>query len=662
MVIEIKKTNTGRRNRRMLWGTLGLAASLSGARAGAQQPNSIMVASASGDRDTSADNELLLAGDFIVFTASKTAQRISDSPAAVTVITAEQIQQSGATTIAELMRSVPGVDVMEGNRSQANLAIRGFNNPFSNGVLVMIDERPINVDLQGNVFWNTEPLLLSRIARIEVVRGPGSVLYGADAFGGVINIITKTPQELLAAGKRTSATAAYGEHSSTFIEAANTQGKAGDWAVTVGAGYHGTSGFGERRTGDVRDSARVPILTVDAQKQISRGTLTFSASSADAVADFSPSIMISDMKWRTNSLMLTYSENQGSAPLTARIYRNSSRADGNGFDFNVQVLNVDLQQSRRISSRHHLLYGASFRHGEFQSSLTGKDTHPQEIASAFLQDQIEIDRMTSLFAGVRWDHNSIYPSQLSPRLSLVRHLPRSQSVRFSYGSAFLAPTQINSYEDFSAEVTPGVLFEQTGNMHLKPQKVASFEVGYRRDLEHGYLGVNLFQNTVTDIFGNNTIAFAPPPFPEGTPLVVQWANQGSAHAAGFELESGFLSARGIHGLLNYSYQNVTDDQGEQVDFSPNHKINLVLNTDESRRWTGYLAGHFVGESQARPNTLRAYTTLDASIGYRAGSAEAPWKISLAATNLLDDRHNEYVGGPSSVSQRRTSWLRVDGKF
>ncbi|WP_348223748.1 TonB-dependent receptor [Capsulimonas sp.] len=670
MIVDMK-TIVVRRGRRMLWAALGLASGLSGTAVQAQAPapDSIMVASASAERDTSADMELLMAGDVMIVTASKTAQHISDSPAAVTVITAEQIQQSGATTIAELMRSVPGADVMEPNKSQANIAIRGFNNVYSNKILVMIDGRSINEDIEGNVFWNTEPLLLSRIARIEVVRGPGSVLYGADAFGGVINIITKTPMELLADGKRMSAAAAYGEHTSTFIEAANTQGKIGDWAVTVGAGYHGSKGFGDRQPDKVRDSFSTPILTVDAQKQTSRGSLAFSASNSDAKADLSVQTNVEDGNWHTNSFTLTYNEDKGPNPIMARIYRNSLQLKGSEFDLDARIVNVDLQQQRQISARHQLLYGGSYRQGEFQATPTGSGRHSENLASVFIQDQILIDSRTNLFAGVRWDNNSVYGSQVSPRLSVVRHLPKEQTLRLSYGTAFRAPTLLDTFVNYSSPLLPGVNLNIIGNTGLKPEKVSSFEAGYRKDLATGYVGLNLFYNDVTDLIGNTVTQYAPAPYPAGIPTTVQWVNQGKARAVGFELESGFSLPHGAHGLFNYAFQNVTYQNGEQVIYSPHHKINLVLNTDERRRVTGYLAAHFVGASSDPPATLRAYTTVDARLGYRVGGLANPWTVSLSATNLLDDRHSEYVDSLSAMApsksaeaQRRTLWFRADGKF
>lgn len=652
----------------MLCAAMGLAIGLPCASAHAQGPK-MTAGAAAGDRDTSADTELLLAGDMIV-TASKTAQRISDSPAAATVITADQIERSGATSIVELLRSVPGVDVMEPNKSQANVAIRGFNKIFSNQILVMVDGRSINQDIEGNVFWNTQPLLLSRIARIEVVRGPGSVLYGANAFGGVINIITKTPAELLAAQNHSSFAGAYGEHNSTFVEVATTQGKAGDWALTVGAGYHGTNGYGERKPSQIRDSDSVPIETLDLEKQTRRGSLTLSVDNSDATADLSVQALLDDAKWHTTSETLTYNEDKGATPIMGRIYHTSERLVNPTFGLNSEVINLEIQQQRQISARHQLLYGGSYRQGEFTSTPTGTMSHGQSLKSLFFQDQILIDSMTNLFAGVRWDDNSIYGSQTSPRLSLVRHLPKEQTVRLSYGTAFRAPTIIETYLNFASPLAPGLNFEMLGSTDLKPEKVTSIEAGYRKDTPSGYVGLSLFANHITDVISSAVLETAPsPPFPPNIPIKLQLTNIGGVRATGFELESGFRLGGGAHGLLNYAYQDVTNDDGSQADFSPHHKINLVLQTDDRRKAIGYLAAHFVSQAKYGSAPIRQYTTLDANLSYRVGGLSKPWTISLAATNLLDDRHEEYVDvlnplAPSKIaeSQRRTLWVRADGKF
>ena len=128
-----------------------------------------------------------------VVTASKGAQSPLDAPNSTSIITEQDVRLSGITKIPELLRRLAGVDIMEVTGAQAEVSLRGFNQRLSNKVLVLVNGRSVYVDLLGATFWQTLSIGVEDIERIEVVRGPGSALYGADAFNGVINIITKTP-------------------------------------------------------------------------------------------------------------------------------------------------------------------------------------------------------------------------------------------------------------------------------------------------------------------------------------------------------------------------------------------------------------------------------------------------------------------------------------
>ena len=130
----------------------------------------------------------------------------------------------------------------------------------------MVDGRRINEDFHSSVFWVTTPILLSRIKRIEVVRGPGSVLYGADAFSGVINIILKTPSEMAAETKQGTFVGQYESHTTDFAEGSYTvASKNNDLAMTVGAGYHGVTGPYQGQPNRVQDSSSIPIYTLDVE-------------------------------------------------------------------------------------------------------------------------------------------------------------------------------------------------------------------------------------------------------------------------------------------------------------------------------------------------------------------------------------------------------------
>src|ERR1700723_1390430 len=130
-----------------------------------------------------------------VTSVSKKEQKLSRTASAVFVITQEDIRRSGATNIPDLLWMVPGLDVAQINTNTWAISARGFNGQFSNKLLVMIDGRTVYTPVFSGVFWDVQNLMLEDIERIEVIRGPGATLWGANAVNGVINIITKNAKD-----------------------------------------------------------------------------------------------------------------------------------------------------------------------------------------------------------------------------------------------------------------------------------------------------------------------------------------------------------------------------------------------------------------------------------------------------------------------------------
>lgn len=627
------------------------------------------------DRQSSANTELLLAGEQTITTASKKSQRVQDVPAAVTIITEEDIRASGAVTLLDLLRSAPGVDVIEPNSALANVSIRGFNSQFANKLLVMIDGRSIYQESFGGVFWSTNPLLISRIKRIEIVRGPGSVLYGANAFNGVINIITRTSAEMAAQPLKNQFRSLVGERGGLYNEVQLTDGKANDWSYSFGAGYNRTSGLGERKAGEVRDSYTTPILTLDLQKRLKRGSLQFAMGNSEATSDFAQQgLNMDDSRWHTSYFLLNFNEDKTKNPVSARLYMNSLLENASGVRTqDANTYDFEIQQQRALSAAHNLVYGASYRHADVTTAVTGTATHREDLGALYLQDDIRLNKQTHLFAGVRLDEHSLSGTHFTPRLSLVQHLPKKQSIRLSYGSAFRNPTIVNSYLYSVIPLGGGLQSVTTGNPDLKPETVTSYEAGYRKELKDGYVGLNLFYNRAHDLMEYLPTAFAPsPPFPAGTPLLISQFNARDASAVGFEVESEFRLGKSVRGQFNYAYQDVKDSLHQWVDLSPHHKINLALTTRLPHHFEAALITHYVGSSVFHNNGMAvpvdSYTRLDARVGHRFGMSDHALTLSLIATNLLDDHHQELPmvtapGAPREVAgQRRTVYASLTGKF
>ena len=164
--------------------------------------------------------------------ASRYEQPISEAPANVYVITDEDIRQSGATDIPTVLRRVPGLEVMQVTGADFNVSVRGDNQLTANKLLVMVDGRSIYVDSQGLVFWKSIPVTLPEIKRIEVLKGPASAVYGFNAFDGIINIITKSPEEM----KGTTLQFGGGEFG-TISSAAIQAGSVGKLGYRLSAGH-----------------------------------------------------------------------------------------------------------------------------------------------------------------------------------------------------------------------------------------------------------------------------------------------------------------------------------------------------------------------------------------------------------------------------------------
>ncbi len=126
-----------------------------------------------------------------VTSVSKKAQALSDAPSAVFVISNDDIKRSGVTTIPEALRMAPGIDVARVNSNKWAISSRGFNGTYANKLLVLIDGRSVYTPAFSGVYWDAQDVLLEDVDRIEVIRGPGATLWGANAVNGVINVITK---------------------------------------------------------------------------------------------------------------------------------------------------------------------------------------------------------------------------------------------------------------------------------------------------------------------------------------------------------------------------------------------------------------------------------------------------------------------------------------
>jgi iron complex outermembrane receptor protein len=439
-----------------------------------------------------------------VVTASKAAQSPLDAPNSTSIITEQDIRLSGITKIPELLRRLAGVDIMETTGSQTEVSLRGFNQRLSNKVLVLVDGRSVYVDLVGATFWATLSIAVEDIERIEVVRGPGSALYGADAFNGVINIITKAPGE-----GGSGFNVGYGDHNTTH-GTVYASGRDKELAYRITAGYDYLP----------RWSREVPTgrtdLTLDTNDQNSSqrtsridGTVTRQFGK-DVTVGLQGGFVQGSLEalgiGPINDLILSpFIEGDGtlflhSKHIEARTFFNTFQGD-NALNaayvgqsllpstYRTYVVDGELQYIDQFAFGkdvdNDLHVGAAYRFKSVYWTYQAQD-ETENHAGFFVHDQIKIGPRVAIVGDYRADYVP-YLNRIvqSPRASILFHPSKQSTIRGIVGTAFRTPTFLESYLGIPVQLplTGASLISEgqrsdNPNFKVNPEQIFTTEVGY----------------------------------------------------------------------------------------------------------------------------------------------------------------------------------------
>jgi iron complex outermembrane receptor protein len=564
-----------------------------------------------------------------VVTAGVRASAESKAPASLTVITEEEIRLSGATTVPELLRRVPGMEVAEMNPSDVNISIRGFNRRVSNKVLVLVDGRSVYQDFLGDTLWPILDVAIPDIARIEVIRGPGSALYGANAFSGVVNIITKTGEE--SPGPRVWVTG--GDHNTVQggVSAGGRSGKltyklnggydrADKWtqdaapdqvAVTPQFSQPGRSREVERASFSAQyDAGKVQATVGGGYDNFGLEVVSIAAlrsffntgQSGFARGEISSGQTKVKAFW--NALRMTSGPEYASDGLPA--LQSTIRSDV--IDVTGQT-GVDF----KLAGQHHFNFGAGWRYksvdwGFLALQADGTHRFTENHVNAFLQEEWQMGKTVSLVLSYRVDRHpllaqySITPGGLvqSPRGTLIWEFKPDQILRFTVGTAFRVPSFLESYTNVHAVVPnePAVDVQFAGDQQLKPEQIVQTELGYRGKItERLQPEVVVYAERITDLISDGKIA---PTTPDTAidPLtgryvaaITGFRNEPSEFfGLGAELGFKYTPSDGVDFNVNYSYERIQSDcffgctplsgstVGEELAVAgntPQHKLNLV---------------------------------------------------------------------------------------
>jgi iron complex outermembrane receptor protein len=452
-----------------------------------------------------------------VVSASRFAQSPLDAPNATSIITAQDIRMTGHNNLPELLRRVAGVEVNTVTPNHAEISIRGLNQRQSNKVLLLLDGRPLRLDFLGTNWWDMLPVSLEDVERIEVIRGPASALYGADAFSGVINIITRAP------GDGDNFVAGGGGNKGQGRAVASFRGRRGKLSYHFGSGYkqayNSVEAAGQNRV-DVQPLVDNPEYATknawanaEARYEIapkSVATLGGNVWYGDfTVQGFSRLGQVSAPNGMRSNVYGSVTTPRGFRVATwwdhleggaGPSYVTPGAIDVLGYGVNQNIADVDLSWTGdvKLLVQHNLTVGGGYRFKSIAWDwLDG--SHTQNHFGAYLQDMMQVTKSLRVQFGARVDRHPLLKSpQFSPRASIVWRFVEDQSLRISAGRAFRGPTFLESYLQLPND-TPvrGVTAYGLGNDKLDPERIASYEIGYQNQASDYFsLEANAYFNMV----------------------------------------------------------------------------------------------------------------------------------------------------------------------
>ncbi|MEY4563743.1 MAG: hypothetical protein RLZZ618_3020 [Pseudomonadota bacterium] len=574
-----------------------------------------------------------------ITSVSKKTELVADASASVFVITASDIERSGATSLPEALRLAPNLQVARVDARNYAVTARGFNGPFANKLLVLIDGRSIYTPLFSGVFWDAQDVMLEDIDRIEVVSGAGSTLWGANAVNGVINVVTrsaaKTQGTLVAvSGAEQEQTAAI-RHGDVL---AGTQFRVYAKRVRVTDSHRANSssvvdGFHRSQAGlraDGGDEHQGFTLLADAYS----GRLSQANTRDIHTAGFS-----SSAQWRQRL-------REGSSVALQFTFDHTQRDQPGSFDERLDIANIELQHTVELGGSHHMVWGGGYRHATDRLNPEPgfaflPNTMSLHWGNVFVQDDIALRRDLRLTLGLKLEHNGYTGYEHLPNIRLAYKPTGKHLIWASAARTARAPSRID--RDFYAPTSPPVVggvqqFFIAGGPNFQNEIAKLFELGYRGQLlpsvtwsvtafSAKYDGLRTFEPNTSGpglVFGNGAEATS-----RGVEMWGAWQVSPT-----WRLHAGVVSQ-----AVRTTYKADSRSPARLSlfeDTDPHHYWTLRSSTDLNERTSLDVSLRHVGA--LRNPEVPAYDALDANLIWRVRAGLA---VSLLGKNLLDSGHPEF---------------------
>jgi iron complex outermembrane receptor protein len=605
-----------------------------------------------------------------VTSASKKGQSLSKVASSIYVIDSEDIRRSSANNIPDLLRMAPGVDVAQINAHSWAISIRGFNERFTRSVLVLIDGRTVYSPLSGGVNWDQQDVPLEDIERIEVIRGPGGTVWGANAMNGVINIITKSA--LATKGGLVRASGGSQQSASALTQYGGSAGPTGAYRIfgdymneghspgyggKVGEdGWHTLhGGFRADLTLSSRDTITVQgdISEVSARQTVESPIST--EVPAPEIHDDPATVAAGNVLTRWNRTLSDHSA------FSLQVYYDRYNRLDTGLREIRDTIDVDFQHRLTVASRSDIVWGLGYRNtrDDLNNDAVGNTIaynpprRADSLFSTFVQDQIRLTGNLSLTVGSKFEHNGYTGFEFEPSVQLAWQPTLRQEVWISASRAIRQPTRTDVGVFVESPFVlpngqPG-LITLSGNPDESAARLLDVEIGYRAQISK-----RLSVDVATFLGSYAGLLTVEPGIPyyssEAARLVIpeEFANLSHASSYGAEIAANWnVTSRWRispgYSLLHidvgldpssYDVQTVSapKDSAPEQQFQVRSQLNLMRNTelDSSLFYVSSLRGVF---------PTPAYTRFDTRIARRFGEFV---EVSIVGQNLLTARHAEFA--------------------
>jgi iron complex outermembrane receptor protein len=632
-------------------------------------------------------------GKIKITTVSRKSETLSSSAAAAFVITQEDIRRSGVASLPEALRMAPGLDVARVNSRQWAISSRGFNDVFANKLLVLMDGRTIYTPSFSGVYWENTDTVLEDIDRIEVIRGPGATLWGANAVNGVINFITKNAREtqgvLISGGggleERGFGSVRYGGRLATNVYY-RVYGKAfsrDEFSLTEGGGaddswwmsqagfrldwehsemnrltlqgdyYHGDWGGKIRRhslspPGMFTDHFRAPT---DGGNILGRWRHTFSAES--------------DL-----SVQMYYDRTDQGLGITHEIR---------------DTLDLDAQHRFRFGDRHEFVWGAGYRYSVDDIAVTPdfKTDDPSvglQLVSGFVQDEISLfpDRL-HLTAGTKLEHNDFTGFEVQPSVRLAWTPDERQTLWGAVSRAVRTPSRAERSAQFYSDPPPSLpalplptLIPASGSPGFDSETLLAYEIGYRIQ-PHPRLSLDAaaFYNDYDRLYNVAQLPISLQVTPSGQPYLMVPVTDNNAlygETYGAEFTATWQPLDHWRWRANYTFLQINlhtrgsipslteESEGD----SPRHQVSVWSDVDLGRRVEWGVGFRSVGRLPAQG--VSGYVELDTRLAWKP---TPNCELSITGRNLLNPHHQEFspfLFGIRNVDVDRAVYAKVTVRF